>query len=60
MTYGQIGYISYAANTGGKTFDGRDMPTWEDLPQRIRDAWEAATEAAVQRFAIDNDLQRFL
>jgi hypothetical protein len=39
----RIGYEAYAANTGGKTFDGRDMPKWEDLPQRTIDAWAAVT-----------------
>lgn len=42
MTSGQKGYERYAAFTGGKTFDGRDMPTWSQLPERIQGAWEAA------------------
>ncbi len=42
---GRIGYEAYAKCTGGKTFDDRDMPTWDALPQRIRDAWEAAARA---------------
>jgi hypothetical protein len=44
-TLGQVGYEAYAAHTGGKTFDGRDMPLWAALPERIRDAWEAAAVA---------------
>lgn len=39
-------YEAYARSTGGKTFDGRPMPTWNELPQRIRDAWAAGAEAA--------------
>jgi hypothetical protein len=42
---GKIGYEAYAQHTGGKTFDGRDMPRWEDLPERIRSAWRAAADA---------------
>lgn len=30
-TLGQIGYESYGEAAGMKTFDGRPMPTWEDL-----------------------------
>lgn len=45
---GRIGYEAYANSTGGKTFDGRDMPKWEELPQRIRDAWHAAGGAYAQ------------
>lgn len=43
---GQVGYQAYAQSTGGKTFDGRDMPRWEQLPERIQQAWIAATQAA--------------
>lgn len=39
------GYEAYAKSTGGKTFDGRDMPTWMQLPLRIQDAWASAAEA---------------
>ena len=42
MNEGRIGYEAYAHSTGGKTFDGRDMPRWEDLPDPIQTAWEAA------------------
>lgn len=42
---GQRGYEAYAAFTGGKTFDGRDMPTWDQLSDRIKGAWEAAADA---------------
>lgn len=41
------GYEGYAASTGGKTFDGRQMPGWDELPDRIKEAWRAAIVAAV-------------
>ncbi len=41
-SYGEHGYEAYAESTGGKTFDGRDMPAWKDLPDRIQEAWHAA------------------
>lgn len=37
-------YAAYAHTTEGKTFDGRDMPTWENLTQPVRNAWAAAAE----------------
>jgi hypothetical protein len=46
MDKGRAAYEGYAAYTGGKTFDGRDMPTWQELPPRIRNAWGAAIVAA--------------
>lgn len=42
---GQVGYLAYAKSTGGKTYDGRDMPGWDDLPDAIKDAWRAAATA---------------
>jgi hypothetical protein len=38
----RVGYEAYAMFTGGKTFDGRDMPKWDELPDRIKGAWGAA------------------
>lgn len=43
----EVGYRAYAVSTGGKTFDGRDMPKWHDLPPRIKNAWGAAAAANV-------------
>lgn len=43
----KAGYDAYAIATGGRTYDGKQMPLWEELPERIRDAWRAATRAAV-------------
>lgn len=40
-----VAYDAYADHTGGKTFDGRDMPKWHELPDRIKDAWRAACRA---------------
>ncbi len=43
----QLAYEAYAKSTGGKTFDGREMPKWADLPERIQTAWCDATAAAL-------------
>lgn len=43
---GRRAYEGYATFTGGKTFDGRPMPTWDELTERIRGAWKAAVRAA--------------
>ena len=48
----QTAYEGYAGFTGGMTFDGRPMPEWEQLPERIRLAWAAALDAVpTARFA---------
>ena len=45
---GRVGYEAYAAFTRGKTYDGREMPAWQDLPDRTRRAWETAAGAIAQ------------
>ena len=49
MSYGEVAYAAYAEHTGGKTFDGRDMPSWTDLGERIQGAWEAASWAVLAK-----------
>lgn len=45
-TIGQIGYDAYRQHTGGKSLaTGQPIPEWSELPQAIRDAWEAAGNA---------------
>lgn len=58
--YGQIGYEAYVQSTGGKTFDGRDMPKWEGLPPNIQKAWTDGTWEVIETFAKDNGCERFL
>ena len=37
MTYG-----AYGSETDFKNYQGLPMPKWEELPDKIREAWEAA------------------
>lgn len=41
-TIGQTAYEGYRRSTGGRTFDGRPMPLWEELPLAIQRAWQTA------------------
>lgn len=41
------GYQGYAKSIGGKTFDSREMPKWDELPPRIQEAWREAIAAAI-------------
>jgi hypothetical protein len=54
----KLGYDAYRAAGDGKTFDGRPMPTWEDLADlphgpRTRALWEKAAVAIWQRAHAD-------
>lgn len=44
---GQRAYEGYAASTGNKTYDDREMPAWRDLGERVQRAWIAAAAAVV-------------
>jgi hypothetical protein len=41
-------YRAYAASTGNKNFRGEPMPAFNDLPQAIQTAWEAAVRQAAR------------
>lgn len=45
-------YEAYGKFTDNKNFRGEEMPKWEDLPERIRGAWAAATRHIVLRETI--------
>jgi hypothetical protein len=34
-------YEAYIAHSGGLNYQGKPCPAWADLPQAIRDHWEA-------------------
>ncbi len=55
-TYGQIGYERYARSTGGKTWDGKPMPTWDQILERtphVARAWEDAAHEIIEEFKHD-------
>lgn len=47
LPLGQTAYQAYATATGGRTHDGRDMPTWDEISDLTRGAWVAAAHAVV-------------
>lgn len=42
---GRVGYEAYGDYTGWKTFDGRDMPHWANLGERVQASWRVAGAA---------------
>ncbi len=55
IDYAKIGYEAYREASGGTTFDGRPMPTWEELGQlphgaRTRRLWGEAAAAMISNF----------
>ncbi len=44
-------YNTYGDFVGWKNYAGLPMPTWADLPEKIRGAWKAATHQTREGFA---------
>jgi hypothetical protein len=40
-------YIAYGEKVYWMNYRGDPMPTWEELPDSIREAWRAAVDAVV-------------
>ena len=61
--YGRVAYETYGESGGWRTFDGRPMPTWDDLAltlsgRETRRRWEVAASkvyalACMQTFGLD-------
>lgn len=47
----QGAYAAYGQSTGGRNFRGEPMPDWDDLPDGIRIAWQAAAQDVVNTWA---------
>jgi hypothetical protein len=41
-TLGELAYLAYGTTTDFKNYQGLPMPKWEDLTEKIREAWENA------------------
>lgn len=48
-------YEAYGDFTDNKNFQGNPMPKWEDLPDKIRGAWQAASMELAQLVAGDDE-----
>ncbi|MFJ6729978.1 hypothetical protein ACIQPQ_34275 [Streptomyces sp. NPDC091281] len=42
-------YEAYGESTLGLTHDGRSMPAWDDLSDRVQVAWAAAAVAVIRQ-----------
>lgn len=46
---GQAAFNAYGDAVGWKTHNGADMPTWDAVGERIREAWRRAAEVVAHR-----------
>ena len=52
ITLAEKGYMAYCKTAGGKTFDGKPLPTWVELGAERQSCWIAATQAIVANHAV--------
>lgn len=54
---GRCAYAAYGKAVGGRTHDGRPLPSWVDLGETIQSGWRAAAQAATDMFVdiVDRD-----
>lgn len=48
-TNGQANYAAYGDRVGWVNFAGARIPDWDDLGERIQQAWDAGADAVRQR-----------
>jgi hypothetical protein len=47
-SFGRLAYDAYARKAGGRSLvSGDRLPPWDDLDQKIKDAWLAAASAVL-------------
>lgn len=49
MSHGEIAYRAYGDAVGWTNWQGKPMPPWLELPPAIRDGWDAAAQAVLDR-----------
>jgi hypothetical protein len=60
---GMVAFDAYSRATGGRTYDDRPMPAWDNLGDAIQDAWQAAARAVIDTAraadTADNAVEQF-
>ncbi len=47
----RVMFDAYGAHCNWKAWDGRPMPSWDDITEHVRSHWEAAAQAAMDALA---------
>lgn len=57
-TLGQIAFEAYVLDIGGLTYDGKPIPSWDNLTDRVRKAWEMAAIAVMNRLLLGGSVEK--
>lgn len=47
----KLGFEAYGKSTGGLTWDGKPIPPWENVGEKVQAAWKAATKVIAETTA---------
>jgi hypothetical protein len=53
-TLGQIAFEAYNEAVGGKTWDGKPIPAWAEINEKVRNGWEQSALAVVREKQKEN------
>lgn len=51
---GKLAFDQYKISVDGKAVSGDPIPDWDDLPERIRTAWNVAADAVAEEIRRKN------
>lgn len=51
-TPGQINFEAYAESVGGKTYDAKPIPPWDQLTDVVQAGWEAGAVGVLKEFGV--------
>ena len=43
-------YLAYGAAVGGKTWDGKPIPSWHEIKARQRNGWREAVKTSIREY----------
>lgn len=50
VEFGMLAFEGYSFNQNYKTFDGRDIPKWGQLPAKIQESWCVAANVVINEY----------
>lgn len=48
---GRIAFEAYSKSVGGKTYDNKPIPAWDDLTDQVRAGWTTAAAEVAERLS---------
>lgn len=53
---GQVAFEAYNEAKGGKTYDDKPIPPWDQVGEKVQAGWEAAANAVIEWYDPEGEL----